>query len=176
MENMTQKYPFLVRWNQYGTDNSFSCSGSLLTPSYFLSAAHCNGMINQFDGVERNRKECVETTDRGEFYTKTMMGDSLKIKCKWLPFGNLEVRTEPKGKAWIGVDDIKRNQEKNEDHMHEIKRHIRHPKSYRGGGTYGTFGGYDITLLELETPVRGYTPAWTKGRKQVHHDERHGKR
>jgi hypothetical protein len=34
-----------------------------------------------------------------------------------------------------------------------IKRFVRHGKSYRGSGKYGKYGGYDITLLELEKPV-----------------------
>ena len=43
--------------------------------------------------------------------------------------------------------------------MSEIKRHIRHQNAYKGGGTYGLFGGYDITLLELQRPFHGYKPA-----------------
>ena len=34
-----------------------------------------------------------------------------------------------------------------------IKRIFRHRYSYRGGGTYGNYGGYDITLLNLETSI-----------------------
>jgi hypothetical protein len=30
---------------------------------------------------------------------------------------------------------------------------VRHGKSYRGSGKYGKYGGYDITLIELEKPV-----------------------
>ena len=29
----------------------------------------------------------------------------------------------------------------------------------RGGGTYGLFGGFDITLLELERPIFGFRTA-----------------
>ena len=36
-----------------------------------------------------------------------------------------------------------------------IKRAIRHAHSYQGGASYGTYGGYDISLLELETPLSG---------------------
>ena len=90
-------------------------------------------MINQHDGVERNREECVNTTSRGEFYTKYGFLAILKMKCKWLESGDLEIRTKPKGKAWIGVDDLKKNKEINKKHMRLIKRHIRHPQSYRAG-------------------------------------------
>ena len=30
---------------------------------------------------------------------------------------------------------------------------------YRGGGTYGHFGGYDITLLEMAKPIVGFQTA-----------------
>ena len=40
-----------------------------------------------------------------------------------------------------------------------IKRVIRHAHSYQGGASYGNYGGYDISLLELETPISGLTLA-----------------
>ena len=40
-----------------------------------------------------------------------------------------------------------------------IKRAIRHGHSYKGGGRYGTYGGYDISLLELDSPVQGFKTA-----------------
>ena len=40
-----------------------------------------------------------------------------------------------------------------------IKRVIRHAHSYQGGASYGAYGGYDISLLELETPISGLTLA-----------------
>ena len=33
--------------------------------------------------------------------------------------------------------------------MIDIEYVIHHKDSYRGGGTYGEFGGYDITLMKL---------------------------
>ena len=44
-----------------------------------------------------------------------------------------------------------------------IKRIIRHGQSYRGPGSYGAYGGYDISLLELDTPITGYSPACLPG-------------
>ena len=107
----------------------------------------------------------METTARGEDYTKTKLGANFKLRCKRLNSGDLEIRTDPKGKAWLGVDDVKRNIVRNMEHMSEVKRHIRHQKTYRGGGNYGNFGGYDITLVELETPMVGYQPACLPGPK-----------
>ena len=34
-----------------------------------------------------------------------------------------------------------------------FKRIIRHAHSYRGGGDYGVYGGYDISILELDQPI-----------------------
>ena len=45
-----------------------------------------------------------------------------------------------------------------------LKRHIRHSKSYHGGGDYGKYGGYDITLIELEKKIlTDYKPACLPG-------------
>ena len=160
-EAQTQTFPFLVGWNQYGMDNSFSCTGSLITPSYFLSAAHCNGVLEQSEERAAKRQECVETTARGEQYiiTKFFGELQLQVQCKWLQEGDLEVKTIPPGKAWIGIDDVTSNKKRNAKHMREVKRHIRHAESYQGGGKYGHYGGYDITLVELESPMYGYQPA-----------------
>jgi len=153
----TADYPFLVGWNMFGLDNIFMCTGSLLTSRYFLSAAHCNNIVEQKKNRKAKRRECVRYTRNGkDYFHKSRM---LKIKCFYLPTGDFEVRTEPKGKAWIGIDDIHANEVKNARQMSEIKRHIRHQYSYKGGGSYGNYGGHDITLLELETPFIGYKPA-----------------
>ena len=40
-----------------------------------------------------------------------------------------------------------------DDHTSTIKKAFRHAHSYRGGGDYGTFGGHDIALLELDHPI-----------------------
>ena len=43
------------------------------------------------------------------------------------------------------------------DYTSTIKKAYRHPYSYRGGGSYndrGNYGGFDISLLELDEPIR----------------------
>ena len=64
------------------------------------------------------------------------------------------VSVEKKGRVWVGTSDLNRKGEDGEDFFSAvIKRFIRHAKSYRGSGKYGKYGGYDITLIELEKPV-----------------------
>ena len=160
----TTKFPFLVGWNSAGM-NKFSCSGIVLTPRYFLSAAHCNTMIDQLEEREEKRKLCVMITATGQSYKSDMR--NLKLKCRWLKCKkckdqDLEVITEPKGRAWINVEN---EENANEENMHEIKRHIRHAKSYKGNNGYGTYGGYDITLVEVETPMKVLRPACLPGPK-----------
>ena len=66
----TRDFPFLVGWNMYGLDNVFTCTGSLITPNYFISAAHCNNIIKQKGDREENRRDCVRMIEAGQQYSK----------------------------------------------------------------------------------------------------------
>ena len=171
----TKKYPFLVGINLNLLENGFSvqCSGSLITPTYVLSAAHCNEYIRQHSGSRtKRRRKCVQNTLRGNFTEVFMEAQMVKVKiwCKWIKDRRdndrrigLEIRSEPSAKVWMGVDDA--NDEKfgveSSENIQNVKRHIRHVNSYKGGGGYGKFGGYDFTLLELEHPFNTFKPVFS---------------
>merc|ERR1719222_1174216 len=138
----TRVFPFVVGWNQHGFPNQMSCSGSLITPTYFLSAAHCNNILfpspKDKDKIDELRQKCVEATERNEDY-KVLVAQSgetfeYHLKCRWLKKTEaFEIFSDPPGKAWLGVNNI--NQKRVNPIREEvaIKRHIRHLKTYRYG-------------------------------------------
>merc|ERR1719222_653123 len=165
----TRVFPFVVGWNQHGFPNQMSCSGSLITPTYFLSAAHCNNILilhKDKDKIDEYREKCVKATERNENY-KVLVGQpglretfEYHLKCRWLKkTAAFEIFSDPPGKAWLGVNNINHKRVNPRREEVAIKRHIRHLKTYRGGGTYGHFGGHDITLLELDRPIFGFRTA-----------------
>ena len=71
---------------------------------------------------------------------------------------------EPKPVAWIGVDDVNDVESwKDSGAMRTIAEIVRHALSYKGGGYYGDYGGYDISLVKLDKPVSGSAPACLPG-------------
>ena len=80
-------------------------------------------------------------------------GPAPEFKCRIIQEGSLEiVPVRPRAVVWIGANNL--NQAATEDFFTAaVKRVVRHAQTYLGGGTYGKFGGYDITLLELDTVV-----------------------
>merc|ERR1719341_1339701 len=154
----TRVFPFVVGWNQHGFPNQMSCSGSLITPTYFLSAAHCNNILfpspKDKDKIDELRQKCVEATERNEDY-KVLVAQSgetfeYHLKCRWLKKTEaFEIFSDPPGKAWLGVNNI--NQKRVNPIREEvaIKRHIRHLKTYtpsfddiRGGQDDTKLAGY----------------------------------
>ena len=85
------------------------------------------------------------------------------MKCKTLVtteggkrIKNLEIfPLEPRGAVFLGVEDMNKKESIARGQFSEIRSAIRHGHSYRGGGSYGDFGGYDITLITLVTPLSG---------------------
>lgn len=65
----------------------------------------------------------------------------------------------PVGNAYFGLEDVSNKEEIKNATKIKIDYIILHNKSYRGGGSYGDYGGYDITLIHLEKPALFYITA-----------------
>jgi hypothetical protein len=78
-----------------------------------------------------------------------------EFKCKLAKDKSLIIElVHSQAKAWIGVKDLnKKRQDREEIFETYVKKLVRHPYSYRGGATYGTFGGYDISLAKFRSAV-----------------------
>lgn len=66
----------------------------------------------------------------------------------------------PGGIVYFGISDLTDISDVLQGKRTKMEYYIRHSKSYRGGGSYGKYGGIDITLLRLQEPAEAiYTPA-----------------
>ena len=153
--------PFLVGWNGDGQEHKMHCSGSLISPSFILIASHCNNYFKSEIDRKKKMERCLQTTKKGKGTIVFMWETEIEIKCKWIMDESdkkaklaFEVMAEPKGQVWIGINDTTGDMEYKRNYMRRIKRHIIHSEPYVGGG-YNDYGGYDIALLELDTPYNG---------------------
>jgi len=156
----SEEYPFVIGWNMMGLEDYTSCTGSLITPTYFLTAAHCSGVLTDKDrkNFRKLRADCVAATkSRGSY-----KNGNTELKCRWLNHKAFEIISSPPGKAWLGRSDVEEDTHKGD--KREIKRIIRHRDTYLGGAGYKRRGGYDICLMELERAFsREYKPACLPG-------------
>ena len=59
----------------------------------------------------------------------------------------------PIAKAYMMMNEIENKVSEESGEKIQIEYFVRHKNSYRGGGTYGTYGGYDITMAKLVSPT-----------------------
>jgi len=151
--------PFLVALNIHGQTFS-SCTGSLITPTFLITAAHCTDYIPKSGRLEKN-KQCVEKTAAGgkfhigSFTLQCRIVTTFERKHKQrIRIQNLEiVSLNPIGKAWMGVNDMNNWTDVDNGRLSNIKRTIMPEHAYQGGNDYGHYGGYDIAIMELERPL-----------------------
>ena len=135
-----QWYPIGLSKRINKIHNNKVCTGSLITPVYFLSAAHCTG---EYKGVNfsKLRRKCIQNTALYGHYQGAV---GVTVECRRLHTGDVEV-IFGFGQAWLGLKRDHKN-------MRKIKRQIRHQYFYPGPLNYDVFAGYDIDLVEIEKP------------------------
>ena len=103
----------------------------------------------------------MKSVNGGFYYEK----NGLRLQCTKLPDGDLEILTEPKGTAWVGIDNAGSGLEPiKKDHMRLIERYVYHQHSYPGGKRSSlTYGGYDIILIQLQNATNQFKPACLPG-------------
>jgi len=151
------KLPFIVGYNLNGFGGDFeytACTGSLITANWIISAAHCVGMIITAEEIEKCAKKGKnEKTSRG-----------YNVLCTEFAGGNVKIQpTVIRGWAYFGVVDVNNKKEVEEGTKLEIDYLVWHENSYKGGGSYGDFGGYDVTLIRLKKPASSFEPACLPG-------------
>ena len=121
----------------------------MITASWFLSAVHCTLFPKNQDA-----QKCGPTKK-----TLKVQGVPQTLSCEDLPNGDTKLTTyDPPSMVWLGVSNMAKDVKAGTAVNIKVEYIIQPKGAYYQGGTYGTFGGYDIILGKLESPAPAKFP------------------
>ena len=116
-----------------------------------MSAVHCT-----FFPVDQKKEGCNSKPK----YMK-IRGQYLKASCENLANGDTKITTyDPPSMVWLGINNFALDMHSGTATNIRVSYIIQPKGAYLQGGTYGSYGGYDIILGKLAKPAPAkFTPA-----------------
>lgn len=135
----TERPSFLAVFN-FMPGATVRCSSSVISPNYLISAAHCLVTKKLYtDGT------CLTTMKKIKF----------KTVCEQQPNGDMKmtfpVQEVPSPEIYVNVDDLTKDASDPTKRM-LVDFIITHKDGYKGG-SYGSYGGYDVIIVKTRDPI-----------------------
>ena len=124
-----------IKSDQFDQACQFSCTGSIISSQWVISASHCLGKRENIDAIRKRRHRKCRKCNHSKCFSK-LNGRTHLIKgilCKISRHGDLEIYPK-RLKSYIFVKVTDFEKEYNDLTHYEIKKLVIPREAYRGGG------------------------------------------